>query len=101
MAVKIEKKSSNSIYALLDGDIDHHSAKGIREKIDEEIEKNRPNLLTLDFGKVNFMDSSGIGLILGRYKLMKFLKGNIEIINASPRIERIIKLSGICKLKSS
>ena len=101
MAVKIEKKSNNSIYALLEGDIDHHSAKSIREKIDEEIEKNRPNLLTLDFGKVNFMDSSGIGLILGRYKLMKFLNGNIEIINASPRIERIIKLSGLCKLKSS
>lgn len=100
MSVKIEMKSKNRIYALLDGDIDHHNAKSIREKIDEEIERNRPNLLTLDFSKVNFMDSSGIGLILGRYKLMKYLKGNIEIINTSPRVERIIKLSGLCKLKS-
>ena len=95
------KADKNTLFIFLEGDIDHHSAKNIREIIDREIEKIRPNLLVLDFKKVNFMDSSGIGLIMGRYKLVKTLKGNLKIINTSQRIERIIKLSGLYKLKNS
>ena len=73
----------------------------MREKIDREIERVRPSLLILDFKKINFMDSSGIGLIMGRYKLIKALKGNLKIVNVSQRIERIIKLSGLYKLKNN
>ena len=100
MEVKI-KIDKNALFIFLEGDIDHHSAKSIRESIDREIEKIRPNLLVLDFKKVNFMDSSGIGLIMGRYKLVKTLKGSLKIINTSQRIERIIKLSGLYNLKNS
>ena len=98
VTTKVEK---NTVYAFLEGDIDHHSAKSMREKIDKEIEKARPSLLFLDFKKINFMDSSGIGLIMGRYKLIKALKGNLKIVNVSQRIERIIKLSGLYKLKNN
>ncbi len=99
MVVKIEK-NLGCIVAILDGDIDHHTAKNVRESIDCEVEKIRPKILRLDFKNVSFMDSSGIGLIMGRYKLMKLLNGKLEIVNVSKRIERIIKLSGIYKLKN-
>ena len=98
MAVKIEKRSG-CVIATLDGDIDHHTAKNIRESIDSEVEKTKPKILKLDFNKVNFMDSSGIGLIMGRYKLMKLLNGDLELINVSQRIGKIMRLSGIYKLK--
>lgn len=99
MGVTIEKRSDESLHALLEGDIDHHTSKQIRKTIDDAIEKSNPNILKLDFSKVNFMDSSGIGLIMGRYRLMKLLKGNLELINVPLRIERIIKLSGLYNLK--
>ena len=94
MAVKIEKRSGCVIATL-----DHHTAKNIRESIDSEVEKTKPKILKLDFNKVNFMDSSGIGLIMGRYKLMKLLNGDLELINVSQRIGKIMRLSGIYKLK--
>jgi len=87
------------LVAILEGEIDHHSAQNMREKIDEAVGKMHPKLLKLDFGKVNFMDSSGIGLIMGRYKLMNYLKGDLEVVNIPPKINKIIKLSGLYRLK--
>ena len=98
MAIKIEKRE-NALVASLEGDIDHHSAKLMRESIDKAVEKTKPKLLKLDFSDVKFMDSSGIGLIIGRYKLMKILKGDLQIINVPQRINKIIMLSGLYKLK--
>lgn len=71
--------TTDTLIAMLDGEIDHHTAKGVREKIDSEIETNSPKILVLDFSDVTFMDSSGIGLIMGRYKLMKASGGEIRI----------------------
>ena len=55
----------------LKGEIDHHSAKAMREEIDKAIDFNMPSLLILDFTEITFMDSSGIGLIMGRHRLMQ------------------------------
>ena len=89
-------KWENSVLcAMIEGDIDHHTAKNIREKIDRNIEEKQPKSLQIDFSKVQFMDSSGIGLVMGRYKLMTLLKGNTEIVNMPPHIERLMKLSGL------
>ena len=63
-------ESEDTITAYLTGDIDHHSARNIREDIDAFIQMKKPYLLRLDFSGVSFMDSSGIGLIMGRYRLM-------------------------------
>lgn len=94
MSVEIEKKG-DTLIALIEGDIDHHTAKEIRIYIDNSVEEENPQILELDFSKVQFMDSSGIGLIMGRYRLMSLLKGKLKIINVPNHIDRLIKLSGL------
>ena len=81
--------------ALLSGDIDHHTAKEIRESIDAKAEECKPRILNLDFQQVEFMDSSGIGLIMGRYKLIQTWGGGVTIANLPPKLEKIVSLSGL------
>ena len=88
----------NRLIAYLSGEIDHHSAAGMRSAIDSRVEGARPALLILDFTDVNFMDSSGIGLVMGRYKLMKEIGGELQISNPSPHINRVMKLAGLDRL---
>ncbi len=97
MGIKIEKIDKNLI-AYMDGDIDHHSAKDIREQIDIEIKNHLPSKLILDFKNVSFMDSSGIGLVMGRYKSMKEIGGGIQLKNLSSHISKVMKLAGIEKI---
>jgi stage II sporulation protein AA (anti-sigma F factor antagonist) len=94
VGVKITEDNGASV-ALLEGDIDHHTAAAMREQIDEYIERKKPQLLCLDFSKIQFMDSSGIGLIMGRYRFVKLYGGDLKIIGASENMKRIIKLSGL------
>jgi len=89
------KTENNIMTALIDGDIDHHSAQKIREDIDTSILRTKPNQLYMDFNGVSFMDSSGVGLILGRYKLMKSVNGSVKVINCPPIIDRMLKLAGL------
>ena len=70
MNVKTEINGT-SVTAFLSGEIDHHNAPQIREAIDECVAFRQPNRLILDFGDVTFMDSSGIGLVMGRYRLIE------------------------------
>lgn len=86
---------NRTLTAQLSGEIDHHTARDIRQTVDADIEKHRPEVLVLDFGRVKFMDSSGIGLIMGRYRLMKLVGGEVRIDNVPPHLERIIALSGV------
>ena len=81
--------------ALLFGEIDHHTARDIRLTVDSEIEKHHPSRLILDFRRVKFMDSSGIGLIMGRYRMMQLVGGKVALVNVPPHLERIIALSGV------
>lgn len=98
MAVKILPEKKGCVVAVIEGDIDHHTAKDIRETIDEYIQKYSPLFLKLDFGEVRFMDSSGIGLIMGRYKLMTSLRGKLKVVNVPKNLERMIRLSGLLTL---
>lgn len=91
-------QTDETLFARLDGEIDHHSAKSVREKIDFEIENSNVKTLVLDFSDVTFMDSSGIGLIMGRYKLMKTNGGEVTIKNPSPNTLRVLKLAGMDRL---
>ena len=97
MSAKIEYRQ-NKLLVLLDGEIDHHTASLIRMGIDDAILKKRPELLILDFGGVTFMESSGIGLVMGRYKLMKTIGGKITVQNLSPSAYRVMKLAGLERL---
>lgn len=86
------------VTAFLDGEIDHHTASVMRNEIDAAVEKNLPTMLVLDFRDVSFMDSSGIGLVMGRYKLMKPIGGELHVTNTSPQICKVMKLAGLDRL---
>ena len=83
---------------MLCGEIDHHAARDIREKIDEAIEFNMPSLVIMDFGGVTFMDSSGIGLVMGRFKILQKKNARLNLTNLPPNIYKVMKLAGIEKL---
>lgn len=86
------------ITAALSGDIDHHAARDYRVQIDDVILRSRPELLIFDMNEVGFMDSSGIGLILGRLKSVKSAGGELLIKNARREIAEVIKISGLSAL---
>ncbi len=86
------------VTALLSGDLDHHSARAMREAIDNAVELNMPTLLIIDFKDVSFMDSSGIGLVMGRYRTLAKSGAELHITGASPQIHKMLKLAGIEKL---
>ncbi len=79
----------------LKGDIDHHSAVAIRSGIDTLLYKIRPRRLYLDLSGVDFMDSSGLGLIMGRYALMKEIGGDLVVAEPCAGVEKVLKLAGL------
>ena len=81
--------------AHLSGEIDHHSAAALRSQIDQSLVKLRPPTLTLDFNEVTFMDSSAVGLVMGRYKQLGVFGGEMEVVNLSPVAYRMMQLSGL------
>ena len=86
------------VTAYLKGELDHHSAKEMRETIDYAVELNMPTLLVLDFSDVSFMDSSGIGLVMGRYRNLIKTGAELLITGTPPHIYKMMKLAGIERL---
>ncbi len=82
----------------LEGEIDHHSAISVRSKIDELIFDIRPKKLTLDLSGISFMDSSGLGLIMGRYSLVKELGGTLVLRSPTIAVMKILTLAGMEKM---
>ena len=79
-------------------EIDECTVQKIRRKADYEIERYMPRKVIFDFNSVTFMDSAGIGLIIGRYRIANMLGGTIEITNVTDSIRRVLELSGILKI---
>ncbi len=90
--------SGSTLTVYLDGDIDHHNARNIRSRIDTKILIQRPAELILDLSRVTFMDSSGLGLILGRYTKAVELGIMFKVANPTPQIRRILDLAGTERL---
>ena len=97
MSAKLEY-GNEEIRVFFDGEIDHHAASLLRVSIDSAITRKRPKRLILDFGDVTFMDSSGIGLVMGRYKLMQTVGGSIRVENLSPGAYKVMRLAGLDRL---
>ena len=93
-------KSGNVLIINIEGDLDHNTANSIKKKIDTELKKNPINLLILDLSALDFMDSSGIGLILGRYKLINSLGGKLSLVKPNENLCKIINMSGLHKILS-
>ena len=83
---------------VLTGEIDHHSAPFIRERMDKDLYFFRPKKVILALDGIEFMDSSGLGLILGRYTKIRDLGGALQIEDPTPQIEKILKLAGVNRL---
>lgn len=90
--------SGKSLTIYLEGDIDHHNARTVRSKIDTKIYIQRPEELVLDLSRVSFMDSSGLGLILGRYTKAVELGILFKVANPGPQIRKILDLAGTERL---
>ena len=91
----------DKMIVYISGEIDHHTSREIRESVDRMIVMQRPGTLILDLEGVNFMDSSGLGLILGRYKKIKELDGNMYLCGADQRTMKILKMAGVDKIIKS
>ncbi len=97
MPVIIETED-DAVIAKLSGEVDHHTAQSIREDIDLAIDRHHPKRLILDFDGVTFMDSSGIGLVMGRYKNVKPYGGVVIIENTGSQIKKVMRLAGLDRL---
>lgn len=92
------KEEDKLLYIHITEEIDHHTTEKMRRKMDYEITRFMPRKVVFDFSKVSFMDSAGIGLLIGRYKLAKLLGGSTQIINASQSIKKVLEMSGVVRI---
>ena len=92
MDIRYEK---SRLTVHLAGEIDHHNAAAVREQIDQAIAKLRPPRVTLDFAQVTFMDSSAVGLVMGRYKTLATYDAALEVVNLSPTGLRMMQMANL------
>lgn len=97
MDITYEKKDRLLTLKITE-EIDHHTAEKIRRRADYEIQRHMPKRVILDFSNVSFMDSSGIGMVVGRYKLVSMLGGKLSIQNISESLKKVFNMSGILKI---
>lgn len=97
MNVKFKNKG-NTLVVSICGELDHHSAEHVRQKLDNEMLKSTTKNMVLDFSHITFMDSSGIGVIMGRYKNLQKLNGVLAVAHVNEQIGRIFELSGLKKI---
>ena len=91
-------KVGNTLVVKMLGELDHHSSEHVRHKIDNNISSMGISNLLFDFSNVTFMDSSGIGVIIGRYKNITEHGGNVGILNMNKNIKKVFELAGILNL---
>ena len=92
------KKEDKQLVINLTEERDHHSTEKIRRRADYEIQRHIPRKVIFNFSGVTFMDSAGIGMVIGRYKLITMLGGAVSMINVKPSVRKIFEMSGILKI---
>lgn len=95
MQVYFFSKGTACLVAKISGELDHHAAEKIRNETDTRIICGRIRRLIFDFTDLNFMDSSGIGVVIGRYKLMKSCGGSVAIVTENAGVNKLLTMSGI------
>ncbi|WP_223066583.1 anti-sigma F factor antagonist [Paenibacillus caui] len=99
MKVNVEmEQHRDTLIVRLSGELDHHAADGVRMRLDEEIARGRCRHLVLSLESLQFMDSSGIGVILGRYKLIKHKGGQMVVCHVNAPVYRLFEMSGLFKI---
>ena len=95
MATVTFSAADDVLYAYLAGEIDHDAAQSLRMQLDDALVSRSPRTLIVDLGGVGFMDSSGIGLILGRQRCARTLGGTLRIQHAPEALRRVLQLANI------
>ncbi len=90
--------AGSTLIVRIRGEVDHHTAAEIRTGIDRELFQRRPKRMTMDLSRVSFMDSSGLGLIMGRFSVMRELGGEMTVCDPSPETLSILTLAGMERL---
>ena len=88
----------NCLTIFLPGELDHHNAEEIRKRSDYLIDKNHIRFVIFDFTDTTIMDSSGIGVIMGRYKRIYMLGGEVCAVHTSERMKKILTMSGVTRI---
>ena len=94
MDVKM-KRAGDTLVVRMNGELDHHAVDGLRDRIDRKISIDHINNVIFNFSGVQFMDSSGLGMVLGRYKLISEKGGKVLACSLSPRVVRVFDLAGL------
>ena len=97
METKFYEKDKLLVFTITE-EIADFTVQKIRRKADYEIERYMPKRVVFDFDSVTFMDSAGIGLLIGRYKFANILGGKLEVANLTPSVKKIFEMSGILRL---
>ena len=97
--MNIEYDNKDKLLTIkINEEIDHHAVEKIRRRADYEIQRRNPKRVIFDFNSVSFMDSAGIGMVIGRYKTAAMLGAKMEMINVKPNIKRIFEMTGVLKI---
>lgn len=97
MYLKFDKNEDKLIVTLM-GELDHHSSEEVRNKIDDRLDRDKINKLVLNFSGVSFMDSSGIGVVIGRYKKLLTKNGRVCVAEVNGSVKKVFELSGMFKI---
>lgn len=89
---------NNTLYIVLSGELDEHSAQSVRISLDELFDTTQFNQVIIDLSELDFMDSTGIGVLLGRYKKLKVKNTPIFICNPSSHAEKIFRMTGLYEI---
>lgn len=91
-------RDGDSVIVRLAGELDHYCAQSVRRELDSLIADRSVRWLILDFSRLQFMDSSGIGVILGRYRQLRDRGGQLGVVRMNPHIARIFHMSGLDRI---
>lgn len=91
------EQTSKGLTVYLPKELDHHTADGIRKEVDKRIVQNGISNVVFDFGNTTFMDSSGIGLLMGRYKMVSYVGGTVSAVKVSEKIEKLLAFANVPK----
>ena len=90
--------SDRNLLLEFSGEMDHHGARNALKEFERIVDASLPKNLVLDLNKVTFMDSSGIGVVMGRYKQMSYVGGTVYVYGIGKNVDRIFQMSGLYKL---
>ncbi|MGL5149587.1 MAG: anti-sigma F factor antagonist [Clostridium sp.] len=97
MYLKFDLNNDKLVVSLI-GELDHHSAEEVRVRVDDRIQREEVKKVILDFSGVTFMDSSGIGVVVGRYKKINAKGGTLCVADINKSVKRVFELAGLLKI---